>query len=291
MIATRESCSFVTARIYPSSFAAVIGHPIQHSKSPAMHNAAFATCGMDTEMIAIDARPEQFFDVVRELSALGCVGASITTPHKHAAHALCDQRMPSAVTVGAVNCLQFVDGKIIGHNTDAVGFSSGLAQAGLSTAGKHVVILGAGGAARAVAVGVADAARISIVARRPEAVTWAVEGTAGPTVHMWNAQTLEDLFRYAAFVIDCTSAAINVEADSLKLMDSLPLAVLPKHAVVCCLTYHRTALITQRAKALGLTTHDGASMLIHQGAAAFEIWTGRTAPVAVMRQALLDALR
>ena len=129
--------------------AAVLGWPISHSRSPAMHDAAFAACGLDAVMLPLAVRPERLGDAVRGLGAVDALGASVTVPHKHAVLAGCDVLAATAAAVGAANCLQFVDGQVVGHNTDAGGFVDGLRAAGVGAVARAVV-LGGGGAARAV---------------------------------------------------------------------------------------------------------------------------------------------
>ena len=146
--------------------AAVLGWPIDHTRSPALLNAVFTAAHIDAVMVPIGVAPEHLAAVVAALRAMKAVGASVTIPHKLAVAALCDELSPAAKAIGAVNCLQFGD-QLVGHNTDCDGFRDGLAAAGFDAKGKHVVLLGAGGAARAVAYGLAEARALEVVARRP----------------------------------------------------------------------------------------------------------------------------
>ena len=251
--------------------AAVLGWPVEHSRSPQMLNAAFAATGIDAVMIPIAVPPEKFADVIVALRAMNALGASVTVPHKLVAAALCDQITPEAKDIGAVNCLQFEGGRLVGHNTDAAGFLDGLA----GFTGERCVLLGAGGAARAVAYALRDR-KLDVIARRPDAVTWT---TALP----WTTAQLHASFAAADLVVDCTPAGLNGGLD-------VPIEALPRGSWVASLIYHRSTALLERAKAAGHSIVDGRAMLVHQGARAFAIWTGQTAPVDVMTKALNDAL-
>ena len=121
-----------------------MGWPVEHSKSPAMMNAAFAATGIDAEMIRVGVPPDQFAAKLAALRALPMLGASITIPHKLAAHDRCDELTPAARAIGAVNCLALADGKLIGHNTDAPGFVDAASAAGITLANANTILLGAG---------------------------------------------------------------------------------------------------------------------------------------------------
>ena len=141
--------------------AAVLGWPVEHSRSPAMMNAAFAATQIDAVMVPFAVPPDRFEACVRGLAAGGALGASVTVPHKEAAFAICDVRVDPAGSIGAVNCLAFEQGKIVGFNTDAPGFVDALPGAP-----KRAVLLGAGGAARAIAAGLSGAgAQVDVIAR------------------------------------------------------------------------------------------------------------------------------
>jgi shikimate dehydrogenase len=259
--------------------AAVFGWPIEHSKSPEMMNAAFAAAGIDATMIAVGVPPERFPAAVAELRAGPMLGASVTIPHKIQAHQLCDERGAAAIATGAVNCLSLDGARLVGHNTDAPGFVDALREAGFEPRGTRVVIIGAGGSARAVSFGLSEAgAHFEVFSRSPP--TWTPPrafADLGPSLAR------------ADLVVDCTPAGIDPAIDA-ELAATLPLASLSGPAWVVTLAYHRQTLVLERARELGHSTLDGRGMLVHQGARAFEIWTGRPAPIAVMRRALDDSL-
>jgi len=189
--------------------------------------------------------------------------------------------LTAPVAFAAVNCLEIGD-QLVGHNTDCDGFLDGLTEAGFELRGKRVVLLGAGGAARAVAYGVRGGRAIEVIARRPAEVSWAV---AWP----WTEENLRDCFARADLVVDCTSACLAPDTDA-ELTNALPFDALRPGAWVSTLVYHRPTSLLERASSLGHSTLDGRAMLVHQGARAFTIWTGMPAPVAVMARALEQSL-
>jgi shikimate dehydrogenase len=265
--------------------AAVIGFPIGHSRSPELLNAAFAAAGIDAVMVPLGVPPEDLAAAVAGLAAARALGASVTVPHKVAAALLCDELSPAARAIGAVNCLRFDGARRIGHNTDEGGFVDGLAGAGFDPRGRRVVLLGAGGAARAVAYGLLGAGvaedALLVIARRPELVPWARAAA-------WTAAQLRAAFAGAQLVVDCTPAALG--DGEAAFVDALPLDALPPEAWAATLVYHRRTIWLERARARGHSTVDGRAMLVHQGARAFAIWTGQAAPVAAMASALDRAL-
>ena len=263
--------------------AAVIGWPVTHSRSPQMLNAAFEEAGIDAVMVPIGAPAERFVDVVAGLRAMHALGASVTVPHKLAALAICDQITPEARAIGAVNCLQFDHGRIVGHNTDAPGFVDGLVATGFAQRDARCVVLGAGGAARAVFHGLRDRGTTVVIARDPAKVTWT-------RAHAWSDDKLREAFAAADLVVDCTPAGLS-ETDDRMFVDALPLDQLPAQAWVASLIYHRRTALLERAKDRGHSTVDGRAMLVHQGARAFSIWTSAPAPIDCMTRALDDALR
>ena len=261
-----------------TKLAAVVGWPVEHSRSPAMLNAAFIADRIDAVLVPLAVAPDDLSVAIAGLRAMKAIGASITLPHKLAVAKLCDELSPAAKAIGAVNCLSFADGRLIGHNTDCDGFLDALTAAGCDLRGKRVVLLGAGGAARAVAYGVRGARAIEVIARKPGEVAWA---PAWP----WTAENLRECFARADLLVDCTSACLVPETDS-ELTESLPFDALQPGAWVATLVYHRATSLLERASSLGHSTLDGRAMLVHQGARAFTIWTGLPAPVEVMTRAL-----
>lgn len=275
--------------------AAVIGWPVAHSRSPEMLNAAFAACGLDAVMVPIGAPPDQLAVIVTALRASRALGASVTVPHKVAVAALCDQLTPAATAIGAVNCLHFTGTEIVGHNTDAEGFADSLVEAGCVQP-PEVVLLGAGGATRAIAFALRTTRKITIVARNPDRVSWVealqtvVGRSANPQLVVRPWIELRPALERAELVVDCTPIGLS-DRDEEAMTDTIPLDAVRPGAWIASLVYHRPTLLLERARERGHPTLDGRGMLVHQGARAFAIWTNRTAPVEAMRQALDDALR
>lgn len=262
--------------------AAVIGWPVDHSRSPAMLNAAFAADGIDAVLVPMSVLPAGLPSVLAALRAMRALGASVTVPHKVAALELCDEVTSEAKAIGAVNCIQVDGERLVGHNTDCHGFLDGLVAAGFEPGGKRCVLLGAGGAARAVAYALRGARAIEVVARRPAEVGWAV---AWP----WTEENLRDCFARADLVVDCTPQGLDAATD-VTFTDALPIEALPAGAWVASLIYHRRTELLERAAGRGHSILDGRPMLVHQGARAFTLWTGMPAPVDVMMRALDQSL-
>lgn len=260
----------------------VLGYPVHHSLSPTLHNAAFDALQIQAHMTVLSVEPARLAETLTGLRGTRFLGASVTLPHKETTAALCDELSPSAKAIGAVNCLQIESKRLIGHNTDCDGFYDALKEANVSLTGKRVAILGSGGAARAIAHGAREARAIEVIARRAHDVRWAVTWP-------WTDETLLEVFARSDIIVDCTSTGLTAETET-EFVESLPLAALRPTATVVSLVYHRSTLLLQRAKALGLTTVDGLGMLLYQGTRAFHIWTQREAPVEIMRKALLGAL-
>jgi shikimate dehydrogenase len=258
---------------------AVLGWPVAHSASPAMHNAAFLELGIDAVFVALAVPSDRLAEAVRGLPALGLLGASVTIPHKQALIALCDRLDPSAERAGAVNCLVFDDRLVVGHNTDAGGFLDALSgELGRDPRGARAVLLGAGGAARAVATALTGAgAAVAVVAR--STVAWC-------ETRPWSEGELAALLPRCDLLIDCTPVGLRRDQEAA-LPGRIPVELLPDGAAVVALSYGPPgSALLERARARGLAAMDGAAMLLHQGARAFTLWTGRPAPVAVMRAAL-----
>jgi shikimate dehydrogenase len=208
------------------------------------------------------------------------VGLNVTVPHKVAVLELCTPDEEARV-VGAVNTLVFGERGISGHNTDVHGFRSLLAEAGGRDDGR-VVLLGAGGAARAVAAALCGRAKeITIVSRRTQPIQIAGRELAGAA---WEPSVLERLLGEADLLVDTTPRGLDSQAPAIDLSPMHP------NAVVLDLVVRRDTALTRAARARGLRAATGASMLLHQGARSLEIWTGKTAPLEVMRAALDDAL-
>jgi shikimate dehydrogenase len=257
----------------------LIGWPVAHSKSPVMQTAALQALGIEGEYHAHAVAPDEVAQFIEHAPGKGFRGVNVTIPHKEVAFKLCEPD-ELATRVGAVNTLVFEDGKARGYNTDVHGFVELVKEAGGSLEG-NVVLLGAGGAARAVAVAVHGHGKCAVVSRTPR--SFAVDGHA-LTVTPWEPELLGKLLARADLIVDATPRGLDASAAPIDLSTVQP------HAVVIDLVVGRDTALTTAAKARGLKAAAGAAMLVHQGARAFEIWTGKAAPVDAMRAALDAAL-
>ena len=244
----------------------VLGWPVAHSRSPAMHEAAYAELGLDGwHYQLLPVPPELFAETTRALPGAGFVGANVTIPHKEAALALADSATDAAREIGAANTLTFTDdGAIEADNTDAPGL---LAALGEDVAGRTALVLGAGGSARAAIWALAQAgAEVAVFNRtrsRAEGLGARVLDAPGP----------------AEILVNCTSVGLD-DAAATPLEDPSP------YGVVVDLVYRDGGTeLLRRADAAGARTVDGLEVLVRQGALSFERWTGRPAPVEAMRRA------
>jgi shikimate dehydrogenase len=262
----------------------LFAHPAGHSLSPAMHEAALGALRITGHYVALDVPPTGLAAALAALRGSSAWGANLTIPHKEAALALTDELSEEARAIGAVNTLVKREGRLVGLNTDGRGFNAALAEAGVEVAERDAVVLGAGGAGRAVAFALCEAgARVSVWNRSPE--------RAAALAHDFRLRALDDdalagAVRTARLLVNATSVGLKAPEDS-----PLPAGVLPRDGWVCDIVYRplETRLLRE-AKAAGLGTVDGLGMLVHQGALALEAWTGREAPVALMRAAAEHAL-
>ena len=262
---------------------AVLGHPVAHSLSPVMHNAALAVAGLDIAYVAV--APPHLADALTGLAALGFVGCNVTVPHKRAALAACTTLGPEAVAVGAVNTLVVTPEGLHGANTDTTGFLAGLPA---DVARGVAVVFGAGGAARAVVVALARREwDVVVAARRPaQASDLAREvADAGGSVVGVGLDDLADAVATATMVVNATPLGLHHEPLPGPLMALRP------DQVAYDLVYNppdTPFLVAARDR--GAVAVDGLAMLVGQAAAAFELWTGATADTAVMRAAARRAL-
>jgi shikimate dehydrogenase len=280
----------------------VLGDPVRHSLSPAMHNAALAALGLDWVYLALPAPARELAGVVRGLAAMDCRGLNVTLPHKQAVAALCRELTPLAERLGAVNTLvPRGDGSWLGTNTDVEGFLAPLRRGGPAAwARARALVLGCGGSARAVVAGLVELGlgRIDVAARRPQALesfcrSWA--GWAPQLQHLaWDA--LDARLGELDLLVNTTPVgmASSTDPDAARRCPLLPgqLERLPAGCTVYDLIYTpRPTALLQAAAERGCRAVDGLEMLVQQGAAALKLWTGLPeVPVAAMRSAALQAL-
>lgn len=269
----------------------IIGFPVSHSLSPAMHNAAFAALGLDWVYVPFPVSPERLPAAVAGLSALGVAGFNVTIPHKVAILPLLDRITPEAELIGAVNTVSFKDGVSTGFNTDGIGLLAALrCKLGFSPAGSSVLVLGAGGAARSAvaALAGAGAARIEVANRSPEKgrslVGLLAERLPGTALGAAPLERLSDASFLRPFDLIVNTASVGMAGDAFP---GLLLSGLKPGLVVYDMVYAPpvTPLLAQ-ARACGIAAANGIGMLVAQGEAAFAIWTGVSAPGGCMEQAL-----
>lgn len=274
----------------------LFGFPVGHSVSPAMHNAAFAALGLDGVYAAFPVPPEGLESAVAAIKALNLGGVNVTVPHKETVGSFLDQLAEEARLIGAVNTIVLEDGKLVGHNTDAGGFLRSLTEAGFSVPGTKVVVLGAGGAARAAGVqlAISGAGRVVFVNRTParaEAMAELVsqQGVEAAALSWEQSGRLKQEMSSADLVVQTTTLGMHPEVESCPSVDP---RWFRQGQLVYDMVYNpsRTRFL-EIAGQSGATTISGSGMLLHQGALSFQLWTGREAPLAVMRQALHEALQ
>ncbi len=256
----------------------LLGHGISYSRSPAMHNAAFRAAGLDGwSYELLDVPPAALAGAIATVRGKDSAGANVTIPHKLAVMDHLDRLDPDALRVHAVNTVSRDGERLVGSNTDVAGISAATDELGFEARGAAVVVLGAGGSARAVAAAV-EGAHVTFVARSPERA-----GDMPGTVVAWDSPEWPSLVRTCDLLVNATP---------LGRRDEMPLRpnALPQSGAVLDLVYvdGGTPLV-RKARSLGLRTADGWTVLLAQGARSFEMWTHRPAPVDVMRQALVAA--
>ncbi len=267
-------------------WACLIGHPVAHSHSPALHNAAFAALGIDAHYDARDVPPDGLPQAVVALRTPDCFGANVTAPHKQAVVALLDGISEAARALGVVNTIVNRDGRLDGDNTDADGLARWMTSVGIEVRGRRALVLGAGGAARATvwALRQAGAQRIHVVNRtqaRAAALVQQLGGTCGsleevsrPTLEPWD------------IVVNATSLGHHGSAPSVH-----PSCYSPQ-SVAIELAYNPPVTgFMEAARAAGARTENGLGMLMHQAALACERWTGQQPPLAVYETALMQEMR
>jgi len=275
-----------------TKLAFVLGYPVAHSASPIMHQAALAAAGINAVYLPWAVPPDRLAGAVQGLRAMeNLLGANVTVPHKEAIVPLLDGLTPEAEAVGAVNTVIPREGKLVGDNTDGAGFLAALRQEmGCEVRGLTAAILGAGGAARAVVMALAQGGSSALILlnRTVERATRLAELVASrhPACRV-TAQLLHREWKIGGtadihLLINTTSVGLHASDPPLFDYASLSAPIL-----VCDLIYNppETPLL-QAARSRGCRASNGFAMLVHQGALAFERWTGTPAPVRVMREAL-----
>lgn len=279
----------------------LIGWPVAHSLSPVMHNAAFDALGLNWRYVPLPVPPDRLETSVRGLAALGFRGVNVTVPHKQAAIPLLDSVAPDASLLGAVNTLvidraQSGEVTISGHNTDHRGFVTSLRQSGFDPEGKKAVVLGAGGGGRAVVFGLLEAEAVEIVVldSDPEKAQALIDDLCGQESRRLRTrpltqETLIESTHAADLFVHATPVGMWPHTEGCIWPEELPF---PAHLIAFDLVYNPLQTnFLRRAREAGAPTIDGLGMLVAQGALSFELWTGETAPIEVMRTAGERALQ
>lgn len=277
-------------------YAGVIGYPVKHSLSPQMHNAAFAALGIEAHYDLWETPPDELAARVASLRAPGMYGANVTIPHKEAIPSLLDEVDPQAARIGAVNTIVNRDGRLIGYNTDAPGFLSALlegASPGFNLRDKRVVLLGNGGAARGAASALLECYvdALTIVGRTETHIEALLarlrQITNNSTVlqgAMFGSREAQRALEQADVLVNTTSVGLQAGDETLLIRAEL----LAPTALVMDMVYNRVQTpLLRTAAERGCMVLNGLSMLLYQGALAFELWTGRDAPLDTMRAALV----
>ncbi len=273
----------------------LIGDPVEHTMSPVMHNAAFEKLGIDYRYLPFRVRQEELGKAIAGMRALNIKGLNVTIPHKVAVIPFLDELDPLAERIGAVNTIVNNNGVLKGYNTDAGGFIKALLEGGVEPVGKNVVILGAGGASRAISFSLAEKGAHLVILNRQLELDWAI-GLAQRISQVFkkdvkalelNAENLSMALEKADILVNATSVGMSPGIDDTPV----PSGLLKPGLVVFDIVYNPIKTRLRReAEEAGARTIGGLDMLAWQGALAFELWTGRPAPFGLMKEESFKAL-
>jgi shikimate dehydrogenase len=261
----------------------LFGYPVEHTLSPAMHNAAFTELGLDYCYLPFLVHPDYLEDAVKAIKALNLSGVNVTVPHKEKVMPFLDEINEEASFIGAVNTIVNARGRLVGYNTDGRGFIQSLLEGGISIEGKDILIIGAGGASKAISYYLSQKAKTLYLY---DIDKYKVEKLVQDLNNIFNnVYIIENISSIERFHI-----IINATPLGLKKEDPLPFdtTLLKTEQTVCDVIYKKTRLLEEASKK-GCVTIDGLGMLLWQGVFAFELWTGKKPGVEVMRNALLKA--
>lgn len=264
--------------------AAVIGHPVQHSLSPRIHNAAFAAAGLDWAYVALDVDPTDGAAAVEAMRTLGLAGLSVTMPHKTSVAVAADERTVTVERLGAANCLYWSDNRIVAESTDGDGFVAAFEQeVGRPLTGRRVGVVGAGGAGRSIieALGRAGVLDIVVVNRSETPLAAAVQ-----LASQARAGTADDL---ASVDVIVNTTPVGMAGGPAAGNCPIDVELISASHTVVDIVYNPlvTPLLAAAAER-GATVQGGVPMLVHQAARAFRLWTGRQAPVEAMTASVAD---
>jgi len=272
---------------------AIIGDPVEHSLSPVMHNAAFKELGLNLVYVAFTVTRNELKDAISGARSLGLRGLNVTMPHKNAVITYLDETDSTAKAIGAVNTILNNQGKLIGYNTDGVGALRALKENGISPDGNKMLLLGAGGAAKAIAFQAAQEVEELVILNRTsekaEKLAEVLRREFGKRVKggALSAEVLKKEMKDADILVNATSVGMHPDVNR----SLVPSDLLRSDLCVMDIIYNplETKLLKD-AKSVGAKVVSGLEMLLYQGAVAFEIWTNCPAPVEVMKKAALNKL-
>ena len=271
----------------------VIGDPIEHTLSPTMHNAAFNHLKLDFVFLAFRVKAAALEDAMRGMRGLGIRGLNVTMPHKTAVTKHLDEVDPTVKFLDSANTILNDDGRLLGFNTDGVGALKALRENEVNLDGKKLLLLGAGGAAKAIAFSLAkEVGELVILNRASEKAKELAEALSqvygnkvvGETL---SPSTIQKSIQNADIVINATSVGMHPHVSQSLVA---PQWLKPDLTVMDIVYNPVETKLAKDAKAAGANVISGVEMLLYQGAASFEIWTGRSAPIEVMRKAALNKL-
>jgi shikimate dehydrogenase len=271
----------------------VIGDPIEHTLSPTIHNAAFERLRLDYIFLGFKVKDNELENAVRGFRGLGIHGINVTMPHKRAVTKLLDELDPTAKLLSSVNTILNREGQLVGFNTDGIGASNALKENGADLSGQKVLILGAGSAAKAIALSLAkEVEELCVLNRNLEKARELKEisseySVKKVTIDTLSPKTIKNYLQKAGILINATSAGMKPNADQTLVSQEW---LKPDLTVMDIVYSPIETKLAKEAKAVGARVVSGVEMLIYQGAASFEIWTRHKAPVKVMRQAALKKL-
>jgi shikimate dehydrogenase len=264
----------------------LFGYPVEHTLSPAMHNAAFEALGLDYCYVAFPVHPDSLQEAIKAVMALRLAGVNVTVPHKERVIPFLDDIDKEASAIGAVNTIVNSNGNLKGYNTDGRGFTQFLIECGISAEGKDVLVVGAGGASRAISYYLGKEAKklflYDIEHEKAERLAADLKKILDKEI-----STIGDIAKTERFNI-----LINATPLGLREEDPLPFDTshLRSDQIICDLIYKKTRLL-EEASGKGCIALDGLGMLLWQGVFAFELWTGMFPPVDIMREALYKNLK
>ena len=273
----------------------IIGDPIGHTMSPLMHNAAFTKMGIDYLYVPFRVKKEELSQAIAGMRALNIRGLNVTIPHKVAIMPLLDKLDGLAERIGAVNTVVNDDGVLTGYNSDASGFLQALRAGGVEPAGKKVVVLGAGGASRAISFTLAERGAHLVILNRQLEFAWAEELASQISQAFerevealkLDEENLSSVLAGANVLVNATSVGMSPDIHETPV----PGKLLKSSLVVFDIVYNplKTRLLRE-AEAVGAKTISGLDMFVWQGALPFELWTGLKAPVDLMREEVMKVL-